>query len=76
MYGKMEGDKHFRTYVIKSNKEGKNWDYLTTIAGDESVVVLEAEKTEGFTEPRMIRLTDGRLFAVIRRGGNNMLFRS
>jgi hypothetical protein len=77
MYGKMEGDEHFRTYVVKSNKEGKNWDYLTTIAGDEAAVVLEAEKrTEGFTEPRMIRLSDGRLFAVIRRGGNNMLFRS
>jgi len=77
MYGKMEGDKHFRTYVVKSNKEGKNWDYLSTIAGDEAAVVLEGEKqTEGFTEPRMIRLNDGRLFAVIRRGGNNMLFRS
>jgi len=77
MYGKMEGDEHFRTYVVKSNKEGKNWDYLTTIAGDEAAVVLEAEKkTEGFTEPRMIRLSDGRLFAVIRRGGNNLLFRS
>ena len=33
MYGKLEGDKFFRTLVVKSDKFGKNWDYLSTIAG-------------------------------------------
>ena len=40
MYGKMEGDEHFRTYVVKSNKEGKNWDYLTTIAASSPAMVV------------------------------------
>ena len=80
MYGKLEGDKFFRTLVVKSDKFGKNWDYLSTIAGDEAAeAALKAEgepKCEGFGEPRMIRLGDGRLFAVMRRGSNNMIYKA
>lgn len=77
MYGRLEGDKYYRTFVVKSDKEGKTWQYVTTIAGDESAVLLKDERiTEGFTEPRMIRLNDGRLFVLMRRGDNNMMFKS
>lgn len=77
MYGKLEGDKYYRTIVASSDPSGKNWNYLSTIAGDETasgVLDSAAEKSyEGPCEPRMIRLGDGRLFAVIRRGSNNLM---
>ncbi|PYV10424.1 MAG: hypothetical protein DMG07_21165, partial [Acidobacteria bacterium] len=60
----------------RSNPEGKSWSYVATIAGDPEAVVLQGEKgTEGFTEPRMIRLRDGRLFVVMRRGSDNLMYR-
>jgi len=77
MYGKFEGDKFYRTIVVKSDPTGKNWDYLSTIAGDETptgALDADGEKTyEGPCEPRMIRIGDGRLFAVMRRGSNNLM---
>ena len=76
MYGKLEADRYFRTFVARSNPEGKSWSYVATIAGDPEAVVLQGEKgTEGFTEPRMIRLRDGRLFVVMRRGSDNLMYR-
>jgi len=77
MYGKFEGDRYFRSFVVRFDKQGKACKYVTTIAGDAEVVLLPGEeKTEGFTEPRMIRLRDSRLFVVMRRGSNNMMYRS
>jgi BNR repeat-like domain len=77
LYGKFEGDHYYRTFVAKSDQKGKDWKYVSTIAGDESAVILHGEsKTEGFTEPRMIRLRDGRLFVLMRRGSNNQMFKS
>ena len=77
MYGKMEGDKYFRSYIVRSDKAGKTWKYVSTIAGDEAAAVLEGEtKTEGFTEPRMLRVKDNQLFAVMRRGSNNVIYKS
>jgi hypothetical protein len=80
MYGRLEGDKYFRTIVVKADASGKNWNYLSTVAGDEAAqaaLVREKEpKAEGFGEPRMIRLRDGRLFIAMRRGSNNMLYKS
>lgn len=77
MYGKLEGDRFYRTIVVKADPSGKNWDYLSTIAGDETdtgALDPAGEKTyEGPCEPRMIRLGDGRLFAVMRRGSNNLM---
>ena len=76
MYGKFENDKYFRTFVVRSGNL-KEWRYVTTIAGDAEAKLLPGEeRTEGFTEPRMIRLSDGRLFTVMRRGDNNMAFKS
>ncbi|MDI1334929.1 MAG: sialidase family protein [Lacunisphaera sp.] len=77
MYGKLEGDKFYRTIVVKSDPSGKNWNYLSTIAGNETdpgIADPAGEKSyEGPCEPRMIRLGDGRLFSVMRRGGNNLM---
>lgn len=80
MYGKLVGDKYYRTIVVRSDHAGRDWRYVTTIAGDakaEAALKREhEEKSEGFDEPRMIRLPDGRLFVVMRRGSNNLLYRS
>lgn len=77
MYGKLAGDKYDRTLVVRSNAEGKRWQYVTTVAGGKNAVLLPGETgTEGFNEPRMIRLRDGRLFLVMRRGSNNVMFKS
>jgi hypothetical protein len=80
MYGKLEGDKFYRTIVVKSDPSGKDWTYLATIAGDETAIgVVDpdgAKAYEGPCEPRMIRLGDGRLFAVMRRGSNNLMCRA
>jgi hypothetical protein len=76
LYGRLEGDRYYRTFVAKADRAAKDWNYVSTIAGDESAVTLEGEKkTEGFTEPRMIRLSDGRLFAAIRRGSDNLMYK-
>ncbi len=76
MYGKLDGDRYMRAFVARSDPAGKSWSYLKTIGGDAEAVVLEGEKrTEGFTEPRMIRLGDGRLLAVMRRGSDNLMYR-
>ena len=80
MYGKLEGDEFFRTIVVKADRSGKKWQYVSTVAGDEAArESLKAEgeaKTEGFAEPNMIRLKDGRLFMVLRRGSNNQMYKS
>ncbi|MDB6169551.1 MAG: hypothetical protein JWM88_2415 [Verrucomicrobia bacterium] len=80
MYGKLEGDEFFRTIVVKADRAGKNWQYLSTIAGDEearAALAREGEKkAEGFGEPRMVRLPDGRLLVVMRRGSNNVMYKS
>lgn len=80
MYGKWDGDKYYRTIVVKSDRAAQEWNYVTSIGADEAAAAAmkrEGETaTEGFGEPRMIRLADGRLFAVMRRGSNNMLYKS
>lgn len=80
MYGKLEGDEFFRTIVVKADRSGKKWQYVSTVAGDEAArESLKAEGevgTEGFTEPNMIRLKDGRLFMALRRGSDNQMYKS
>lgn len=80
MYGKLEGDEFWRTILVKADRTAKNWNYVSTIATDDAA--LEAVATEqetfnqGFPEPRVARLPDGRLFVVMRRGHNNMIYKS
>ncbi|MBL9215579.1 MAG: exo-alpha-sialidase [Opitutaceae bacterium] len=80
MYGKFEGDRGFRTLIVRSGAAGQEWDYVGTVAGDEQTAAALARegepKSEGFCEPRMVRLPDGRLFIVMRRGSNNRMYRS
>jgi Neuraminidase (sialidase) len=77
MYGNFDGDKFYRTIVVKSDPSGKDWTYLSTIASDATAGgisdPIEAKTYEGPCEPRMIRLGDGRLFAVMRLGGHNLM---
>lgn len=80
MYGRLEGDNHFRTIIVRADREAKRWTYVGTVAGDseaEEFRLRENEsKTEGFTEPCMVRLTDGRLLIVMRRGSDNVMYKS
>jgi BNR repeat-like domain len=77
MYGHLEGDKFYRTIVVKSDPSGKDWNYVSTIADGDTVISsvepAEGKTYEGPCEPRMIRLRDGRLLAVMRRGSNNLM---
>lgn len=77
MYGKFDGDKFYRTIVVQSGPAGKDWTYVSTIANDANAGRLsdpaDARTYEGPCEPRMIRLGDGRLFAVMRLGGSNLM---
>lgn len=80
MYGRFEGDKHFRTIIVRADRDGKKWNYVGTVAGDsereESMLKEKESKSEGFTEPCMLRLKDGRLLIVMRRGGDNIMYKS
>ena len=85
MYGSFEADKSvaqypggqapdmkkFRSFLVRSEDQGRNWTYLSTIAvGDVG--------QEGFAEPCMVRLTQGsnpgRLICLLRTGRNNPLY--
>ena len=80
LYGKFVGDRYTRVIVAQADSAGKQWEYVSSITSDDlATAALAAEResaTEGFGEPRMIRLADGRLFAVMRRGSNNQLYKS
>lgn len=51
-----------RTFVVSSNDKGKSFSYLSTIAYPEHGVPVG----EGFDEPTMVRLDDGRLLCMMR----------
>jgi hypothetical protein len=53
-----------RSFVVRSTDRGETWDYLATIAAP----VAGAPIGEGFVEPTMVRLADGRLLCVMRTG--------
>nr|MBC8462022.1 exo-alpha-sialidase [Deltaproteobacteria bacterium] len=59
-----------RSFVVYSNDKGKNWNYLSTIAYPEP----EDPVGEGFDEPSMVRLDDGRLLCVMRTGHHTPLY--
>lgn len=57
--------KKFRTILVKSKDKGKNWFYLSTVASGDA-------GTEGFNEPVLLLLTQGkykgRLICIMRTG--------
>lgn len=75
-YGRFEGDdapcdylsasKKWRSILLRSADGGRTWDYVSTIAVDDSV------GQEGFDEPAMVRLSRGpfagRLLCLMRTG--------
>ena len=84
MHGKFENDRYMRSVVVKSDRSGKNWEFVSSITSDELVTAamefenetLTSKRIEGFSEPRLVRLPDGRLFVVMRRGSNNVMYKA
>jgi BNR repeat-like domain len=78
MYGNFEQDKlhpadrssqHETTYqmrsiILRSDNQGRSWEYLATIAAPRQGDPVG----EGFVEPALTMLKDGRLLAVMRTG--------
>lgn len=67
-YGKREGDARYRSFALASDDRGQSWQYLSTIAYDPEV------GSEGFCEPVMVHLRDGRLLCVMRTGSGEDLY--
>lgn len=61
-----------RSFLIRSEDDGRSWDYVSTIA----VPSPEDPVGEGFTEPALARLADGRLLCVMRTGHHFPLYAS
>ncbi len=62
---RFDGDKLESTVAVASDDEGRHWQYLATIANQDSVPDAE----EGFDEPCLLQLADGDLMCVSRVGG-------
>jgi hypothetical protein len=59
-----------RAFLLRSQDEGRSWDYYSSIA-----VPQEGQPiVEGFCEPTMIRLDSGDLFCVLRTGHHSPLY--
>lgn len=63
MQGKFHGDRGYRTVLMESADGGATWDYVSTIANPMN------EQADGFCEPVLLRVADGTLLCVLRRGG-------
>ena len=61
---RFQGDPRESTVALASEDEGRNWLYLSTIAGPESV----PDAKEGFDEPCLVQLEDGDLMCISRVG--------
>ena len=59
-----------RAFVVTSLDRGRSWQYLSTIAAPRP----EDPIGEGFVEPALTRLTDGRLLSVMRTGHHYPLY--
>ncbi len=64
-YMTFEGDARYSTVVLISEDEGRNWRYLSTVAGADA----GTDAREGFCEACLVRLEDGDLMCVGRMGG-------
>jgi photosystem II stability/assembly factor-like uncharacterized protein len=61
-----------RTFIVTSTDKGKTWDYLSTVA-----VPQKGDPVgEGFVEPAITLLEDGRLLCVMRSGHHYPLYSS
>ena len=61
-----------RTFVVSSTDDGRSWDYLSTVA----VPRAGDPAGEGFTEPAILHLGEGRLLCVMRTGNFTPMFAS
>lgn len=59
-----------RSFVLTSRDEGRSWRYLATIAAPREGDPIG----EGFVEPAITRLADGRLLCVLRTGHHYPLY--
>ncbi|MFP4250376.1 MAG: sialidase family protein [Armatimonadota bacterium] len=74
-YGWFEGDEspvpgqkdsfRYRTWLMRSEDGGRHWEYHATVGYDPEI------GTEGYCEPVMKLLPDGRLICLLRTGGDN-----
>ena len=69
-----KGDASYSTVALISEDEGRNWRYLSTVAGADA----DTDAREGFCESCLVRLEDGDLMCVGRMGGgrNQLLART
>ena len=58
----------YRTYMLSSNDDGKNWEYLSTIAYDGET------GQESFCEPAIVDFGGGELLVIMRTGRYAPLF--
>lgn len=60
-----------RTFIISSQDQGRNWQYLSSVA-----VPQEDDQAvgEGFAEPSLVRLDNGQLLCVMRSGNYTPLY--
>ena len=61
-----------RTFIVTSTDEGRTWNYLSTVAFPR----LGDPVGEGFVEPAITLLDDGRLLCVMRTGHHFPLYAS
>lgn len=61
-----------RSFVLTSTDQGRNWRYLATVATPQPGDPIG----EGFVEPAITRLVDGRLLCILRTGHHYPLFAS
>ena len=64
-YLTFDGDPLYSTVALISEDEGRNWRYLSTVAGPDA----DTDAREGFCESCLVRLEDGDLMCVGRMGG-------
>ena len=59
-----------RTIIVTSQDQGRTWDYLSTVAAP----VPGDPVGQGFDEPTILRLRDGRILCVMRTGHFSPLY--
>jgi hypothetical protein len=59
-------EQQFRTFALNSKDRGKTWHYISTIAFD----LKEDTRGEGFDEPSLLVLSDGRILSFMRSGAS------
>jgi len=61
-----------RTFIVTSTDEGRSWHFLSSVAVPKSGEPIG----EGFVEPAIARLNDGRLLCIMRTGHHYPLYAS